>query len=135
MAGSRARLFGLAKVDDDGLTQNGDILGTIRYMAPERFRGSTPSRSAPTAGSLRATGTRPSGCWDTTSGPALLVLEGYSRTKIECDYHIAKSAAATPRTSLGIVDAPFVAAFGSPTGDSIPPSTTCNPCRIMTETA
>lgn len=31
--------FGLAKAGDDGLTQTGDILGTIRYMAPERFRG------------------------------------------------------------------------------------------------
>ena len=31
--------FGLAKASDDGLTQTGDILGTIRYMAPERFRG------------------------------------------------------------------------------------------------
>ena len=31
--------FGLAKADDEELTQSGDILGTIRYMAPERFRG------------------------------------------------------------------------------------------------
>jgi WD40 repeat protein len=31
--------FGLAKADEDGLTASGDILGTIRYMAPERFRG------------------------------------------------------------------------------------------------
>jgi WD40 repeat protein/tetratricopeptide (TPR) repeat protein len=32
--------FGLASVDDDSvLTRTGDVLGTFRYMAPERFRG------------------------------------------------------------------------------------------------
>ncbi len=31
--------FGLAKTDDVALTRSGDILGTIRYMAPERFEG------------------------------------------------------------------------------------------------
>src|SRR4029077_16400432 len=37
--------FGLAKASDDRLTQTGDILGTIRYMAPERFRGQGDGRA------------------------------------------------------------------------------------------
>jgi len=37
--------FGLAKDEDDGLTATGDILGTIRYMAPERFRGEGDARA------------------------------------------------------------------------------------------
>jgi serine/threonine protein kinase/WD40 repeat protein len=37
--------FGLAKSGDDGLTRTGDILGTIRYMAPERFRGEGDARA------------------------------------------------------------------------------------------
>jgi eukaryotic-like serine/threonine-protein kinase len=37
--------FGLAKADDDGLTAPGDILGTLRYMAPERFRGQGDARA------------------------------------------------------------------------------------------
>src|SRR5262249_32980026 len=38
--------FGLAKTSDaDDLTHTGDILGTIRYMAPERFEGKCDARS------------------------------------------------------------------------------------------
>ncbi len=36
--------FGLAKAEDDRLTATGDILGTLRYMAPERFRGAGDAR-------------------------------------------------------------------------------------------
>ena len=39
--------FGLAKAfeGDDGLTQTGDIVGTVRFMAPERFDGRSEPRS------------------------------------------------------------------------------------------
>ncbi len=37
--------FGLAKADEDGLTASGDLLGTLRYMAPERFRGAGDARA------------------------------------------------------------------------------------------
>jgi WD40 repeat protein/serine/threonine protein kinase/thioredoxin-like negative regulator of GroEL len=37
--------FGLAKSGDDSLTESGDILGTLRFMAPERFRGKGDSRA------------------------------------------------------------------------------------------
>jgi WD40 repeat protein/tRNA A-37 threonylcarbamoyl transferase component Bud32/tetratricopeptide (TPR) repeat protein len=37
--------FGLAKGEDEGLTQTGDIVGTIRYMPPCRFRGEGDARA------------------------------------------------------------------------------------------
>jgi len=37
--------FGLARTSDDSLTQPGDLVGTLRYMAPERFQGDCSGQS------------------------------------------------------------------------------------------
>ncbi len=37
--------FGLAKTEEEDLTDTGDILGTLRYMAPERLRNEGDGRS------------------------------------------------------------------------------------------
>src|SRR5262249_17758558 len=37
--------FGLAKDEGDDLTKTGDVVGTLRYLAPERFNGVSETRS------------------------------------------------------------------------------------------
>lgn len=37
--------FGLAKIEEEELTRSGDFLGTLRYMAPERFKGHCDERA------------------------------------------------------------------------------------------
>ena len=37
--------FGLVKTEESDLTQTGDVVGTLRYMSPERFSGQCDGRS------------------------------------------------------------------------------------------
>jgi serine/threonine protein kinase/tetratricopeptide (TPR) repeat protein len=37
--------FGLAKIEEDAHSRTGDVVGTVRYMAPERFDGRSDPRS------------------------------------------------------------------------------------------
>jgi len=37
--------FGLAKQEGSDLTRSGDVVGTLRYLAPERFRGTSDART------------------------------------------------------------------------------------------
>src|SRR5262249_12269603 len=37
--------FGLARTEDGGLTEPGEVVGTLRYIPPERFRGDCDARS------------------------------------------------------------------------------------------
>ena len=48
--------FGLAKlVEGDDLSQSHDLVGTLRFMAPERFRGVTDRRATSTRWARRST--------------------------------------------------------------------------------
>jgi serine/threonine protein kinase len=52
--------FGLAKlVEGEDLSQSHDLVGTLRYMAPERFRGITDRRSDITHWARRCTSSWP----------------------------------------------------------------------------